>query len=97
MRNVVREIVSNGKAFSYYQVAQSGVREKPLLPGINYVSGRVITLSFLEGKVKDVHVKDQALGVYAEVKPDSASVKSDSTAKAGKKKAAVPPPAPKKP
>ena len=57
----------------------------------------MITLSFLEGKVKDVHVKDQALGVYAEVKPDSASVKSDSTAKAGKKKAAVPPPAPKKP
>jgi lipopolysaccharide export system protein LptA len=97
MRNVVHEIVSHGEALSYYQVAQSGVKDKPLPPNVNYVGGRIITLSFAQGKVKDVHVKDQAIGAYAEVKPDTATAKSDSTATAAKKKPATPPPAPKKP
>jgi hypothetical protein len=96
-RNVVREIVSNGTAKSYYQVAQSGVKDKPALPNVNYVTGRVITLSFQQGKVKDVHVNDQAIGAYAEVKPDSTRLRTDSTAKTTKKKPVAPSPAPKKP
>lgn len=97
MRNVVREIVSHGTARSFYQVAQSGLKDKPAPPNVNYVTGRLITLTFQQGKVKDVHVQDQAIGAYAEAKPDSARVPRDSTTKATKKKPATPPPAPKKP
>lgn len=97
VKNTVKEIVSNGSALSYYQVAQSGVKDKPLKPGVNYVGGRVITLAFEKGKMHEVKVKDQAVGVYAEVKQDSTRAPNDSTAKAAKKKPATPPPAPKKP
>mgnify|MGYP003330664845 FL=1 len=96
-RNAVREIVSSGTAKSYFQVAQSGAKKTPAVPNVNYVTGRVITLSFQQGKVRDVHVKDQAIGAYAEVKSDTARVPSDSTKKSTRKKPATPPPTPKQP
>ena len=79
------------------QVAQSGAKKTPAVPNVNYVTGRVITLSFQQGKVRDVHVKDQAIGAYAEVKSDTARVPSDSTKKSTRKKPATPPPTPKQP
>lgn len=96
-KNVIREIVSNGSAGSYYQLAPAGAKEKAKDVNFNYVTGRIITLSFSQGKMKDVKVKDQATGVYGEVKPDTAIAPKDSTAKDGKKKPVTPPPAPKKP
>jgi lipopolysaccharide export system protein LptA len=96
-RNVIREIISSGKAYSFQQVAPSGAKEKVTRPNINYVNGRIITLAFQKGKMQDVKVKDQAMGIYAEVQPDTARVATDSTAKGATKKPTTPPPAPKKP
>jgi ribosomal protein S11/lipopolysaccharide export system protein LptA len=58
----VRDIFASGEASAYYQIpADSSDRSKP---GINYVTGRVIRLSFKDGDVQDVTVTDQVSGVY---------------------------------
>jgi hypothetical protein len=58
----VREIFASGSASAYYQIpADSANRAKP---GINYVTGRVIRLTFKDGEVETVTVTDQANGVY---------------------------------
>lgn len=97
MRSAIKEIVSSGTAKSYVQVAPSGAKEKVKLPNWNYASGRLITMSFTQGKMQDVHVKDQAEGIYGEIKTDSARVRADSSGKASPKTPAAPSPAPKKP
>jgi lipopolysaccharide export system protein LptA len=59
-----RRIVANGKASSYYQLAGNGPGKT--VPNINYVRGRVITVSFENRTVDKVDVIDQASGVYLE-------------------------------
>jgi len=65
----IRDLHASGQASAYYQIAgDSAHRTKP---GINYVTGRVIRLTFKEKEVETVTVTDQASGVY--LSPDSAA------------------------
>jgi lipopolysaccharide export system protein LptA len=58
----IRDLYASGQASAYYQMpADSANRSRP---GINYVTGRVIRLSFKDGDVETVTVTDQASGVY---------------------------------
>jgi hypothetical protein len=68
----VKELYAAGQASGYYQIpADSGDRSKP---GINYVTGRVIRLTFKDREVDAVTVTDQASGVYlAPLSADSAA------------------------
>ena len=68
----IRDLFASGNASAYYQIpADSGDRAKP---GINYVTGRVIRLTFKEREVETVTVTDQATGVYlAPLAADSAA------------------------
>lgn len=59
-----RVIVATGDASSFYQLAGSGNARGA--PNLNYVRGRVITVTFAEGSVARVDVTDQASGVYLE-------------------------------
>ena len=59
-----KRIIANGRASSYYQLAGSGSGKT--VPNINYVRGRVITVSFENRTVDKVDVVDQASGVYLE-------------------------------
>jgi lipopolysaccharide export system protein LptA len=59
-----KRIVANGNASSFYQLAGNGKMKGP--PNLNYVRGRVITVSFLNKTVDKVDVLDQASGVYLE-------------------------------
>ena len=59
-----KRIVANGNASSFYQLAGNGKTKGP--PNLNYVRGRVITVSFVNKTVDKVDVVDQASGVYLE-------------------------------
>jgi hypothetical protein len=60
----IRDLVAHGNARSFYQVATREGRAAP--PAINYVRGRVITVTFEEQEVSQVNITDQAAGVYLE-------------------------------
>lgn len=60
----IRDLVARGNASSYYQVATREGRNAP--PGINYVRGRVITVTFEDQTVATVRITEQAAGVYLE-------------------------------
>jgi lipopolysaccharide export system protein LptA len=60
----IRDLVANGNARSYYQVATREGRDAP--PSINYVRGRVITVTFQDQEVDRVSITEQAAGVYLE-------------------------------
>lgn len=65
----IRDLHASGQASAFYQVAgDSAHRTKP---GINYVTGRVIRLTFNDNEVETVTVTDQASGVY--LAPDTAT------------------------
>jgi len=67
----IRELFANGNASSFYQIpSNKGVTEPP---SINYVRGRVITVSFANEEVQSVLVEDQAAGIFAE--PDTTGTK----------------------
>jgi lipopolysaccharide export system protein LptA len=59
-----KQIVATGHASSFYQLAGSGKIKGP--PNVNYVRGRIITVSFADKAVSKVDVTDQASGVYLE-------------------------------
>lgn len=59
-----KRIVATGNASSYYQLAGSAPGRAA--PNVNYVRGRVITISFADKAVDKVDVIDQASGVYLE-------------------------------
>ena len=59
-----RQIVAAGDASSFYQLASNNIMRSP--PSINYVRGKIITVSFTEGEVHTVDVIEQATGVYLE-------------------------------
>lgn len=60
----IRDLVARGNASSFYQVATREGRETP--PGVNYVRGRVITVTFEDQAVETVRIVEQAAGVYLE-------------------------------
>jgi lipopolysaccharide export system protein LptA len=60
----IRDLVANGNARSYYQVATGDGRDAP--PSINYVRGRVIMVTFQDQEVDRVTITEQAAGVYLE-------------------------------
>lgn len=61
----IRDLVARGNASSYYQVATREGRQAP--PAINYVRGRVITVTFENQEVAQVSITEQAAGVYLEI------------------------------
>jgi hypothetical protein len=60
----IRDLVARGNASSFYQVATREGRASP--PGVNYVRGRVITVTFEDQAVETVRITEQAAGVYLE-------------------------------
>ncbi|HEX6575827.1 MAG TPA: LPS export ABC transporter periplasmic protein LptC [Gemmatimonadaceae bacterium] len=64
-----RRIVAKGNASSFYQMAQSGAAKAR--PNLNYVRGRIITVSFVNRTVDRVDVVDKASGLFLEPKTDS--------------------------
>ena len=60
----IRDLVARGNARSFYQVATRDGREAA--PAINYVRGRVITVTFQNQEVEQVSITEQAAGVYLE-------------------------------
>ncbi|MDF2774278.1 MAG: hypothetical protein K0S86_3777 [Geminicoccaceae bacterium] len=72
----IRELVANGNASSYYQIpSNKGPAE---LPSVNYVRGRIITVSFENQEVESVVVLDQAAGVFLEPAADTTRARADS-------------------
>lgn len=63
-RPQAKRIIASGNASSFYQLAGSGIGR--MLPNINYVRGRVITVLLAEKAVNTVNVTDQASGVFLE-------------------------------
>jgi hypothetical protein len=76
-RPQAKRIVATGNASSFYQLASSGTGR--VAPNLNYVRGRVITVTFANKTVDRVNVTDQASGVYLEP-----STGSDAAASAGR-------------
>jgi lipopolysaccharide export system protein LptA len=69
----IRELLANGNASSFYQIASNkGVTEPP---SVNYVRGRLITVSFANQEVQSVVVEDQAAGIFAEPADTSSKAK----------------------
>lgn len=84
----IQTLVAEGNARSFYQVPNQDGRDAP--PGINYVRGRIITVTFADQQVDEVTITDQATGVYLEV-PRAAA---DTTLAAPADRARTPRPAP---
>ena len=60
----IRQLLANGNASSFYHIASNkGVKAAP---NVNYVRGRVITVSFENQEVQSVVVEEQAAGIFAE-------------------------------
>ena len=67
----IRQLLANGNASSFYQIPSNKGVTAP--PSINYVRGRVITVSFDNQEVRSVVVEDQAAGIFAEPADSSAT------------------------
>jgi len=65
----IRELLANGNASSYYQIPSNKGPTEP--PSVNYVRGRIITVSFDAQEVESVVVEDQAAGVFLEPATDT--------------------------
>ncbi|MCC7003916.1 MAG: hypothetical protein IT357_17305 [Gemmatimonadaceae bacterium] len=83
----MKQVTATGDARSFYQLAPSSGERG--VPNINYNRGREIVVSFTEGEVELVKVKDRASGIYLEppvvAKPKSTEkpkVPGDTTAAA---------------
>ncbi len=60
----MKEVTANGRARAYYQLAPNGGERGP--PNISYNSGRQIIVSFTDGEVEKVDVRDRATGLFLE-------------------------------
>jgi len=58
----LRELFASHEASAYYQIPSDSANRSR--PGINYITGRVIRLTFENGEVRDVSVTDKVSGVY---------------------------------
>lgn len=66
----MRQVTANGSARAFYQLAPTGGVKGP--PNISYNRGREIIVSFSEGEVSNVAVRDRASGLFLEpIQPDS--------------------------
>jgi len=69
----IRQLLATGNASSFYQIpSNKGVNEPP---NLNYVRGRVITVSFAKQEVQSVVVEEQAAGIFLEPSTDSTGTK----------------------
>jgi len=59
----VKTVIARNNARAYYHVKSATFKDRP---GVNYVTGRDIDISFLNGGVDTVKVRDKASGVYVE-------------------------------
>ena len=66
----IRQLVAVGHATSLQHLAPKDTSLR--LPAINYITGRLITVSFDSAKITSVQVTEKAGGVYAEPDPDPA-------------------------
>lgn len=83
----IKQIVARGKARSFYQMAPSGATEKTDKPNINYVTGRLITVDFVQKEIQTVTVIDRAAGFYLEALADSTKLKAKAASDSAKAKA----------
>jgi lipopolysaccharide export system protein LptA len=80
-----KRLVATGNASSYYQLAGSGSGRTKAAPNINYVRGRVITVTFANKEVDKVDVVDQATGVYLEPEEVKSSTQAKNAASTTRK------------
>lgn len=70
----IRDLVASGSARAYYQVPSPQGPAAP--PGVNYVRGRLITVTFDSNAVSRVTVVDRAAGIYIEPAADSTAARA---------------------
>lgn len=90
----IRELFASGEASAYYQVASDSTQRSK--PGINYVTGRIIRLTFKDNEVETVTVTDQASGIYLEPVRDTAAARRANARPPARGPAPIPP-APRRP
>jgi len=73
----IRELLATGDASSFYQIPSNKGVTAP--PNLNYVRGRVITVSFEKQEVQSVVVQEQAAGILLEVNTDTTGTKKPKT------------------
>ena len=90
-RPQAKKIIATGNASSFYQLAGSGTTKGE--PNLNYVRGRIITVSFVNKAVDKVDVIDQATGVYLEPSTNNAppATRTGQPAKSGTTQTTTPP------
>jgi len=69
----IRQLLATGNASSFYQIPSNKGATEP--PNLNYVRGRVITVSFEQQEVQRVVVEEQAAGIFMEPGSDSTAAK----------------------
>jgi len=83
-------LVAKGSASSYYQLAPRDTAA--VVPAVNYVRGRDITVAFANREVQTVRIVEQATGLYAE--PGAAERVQPAAGSSPASPAAAQPPAP---
>ncbi|HET7583818.1 MAG TPA: hypothetical protein VFK13_02865 [Gemmatimonadaceae bacterium] len=76
-RPVLTGLTAQGNARSFYHFAPSD--RTATAPAINYVRGRVITITFAQRQVERVDVLDKSEGVYLDPRAPGDTVRTDST------------------
>jgi hypothetical protein len=69
----VKTIIARQNARAYYHVKNAAAKDRP---GVNYVTGRDIDISFLNGGIDTVKVREKASGVYVEAVDSTAKTTS---------------------
>lgn len=59
----IKTITAQNRARAYYHVKNATEKNRP---GVNYVAGRTIDISFINGGIDTVKVREKASGVYVE-------------------------------
>lgn len=72
----IKTIIARDHARAYYHVKNEAAKDRP---GVNYVTGKDIDISFLNGGVDTVKVRDKASGVYVEAVDTTAKPKPATT------------------
>jgi hypothetical protein len=88
----IRSLVASVQARAFYHVKGNG--SDSTRPGINYVTGRVITIAFDTGAVQTVTVLDQASGIYLEPRDSTKSAPRSKRGTGTEHQTPVTPPAP---
>lgn len=79
----MREVVSTGSARAFYQLApSSGERGAP---NLSYNRGRLITVNFEDGTVRDVAVQERASGIFLEPAPVDTTTRATTARPSGRR------------